>query len=99
MGLVPDHHNKVSCNKESCNPFAGGGSCLQFEKNETLVKHNKAKPNEIRYAHIKSSKIGKVTCKCLKCILRGCNFKKKLKKSKAVILCKSRQWLLLGEGL
>ena len=40
-------------NKMSRNLFAGGGSCLQFVKNATPVKHSKAKHNEMRYACVK----------------------------------------------
>lgn len=44
--LVPDHRNKAStANKASHNPFAGGGSYLQFVKNASIVKSNK-----MRYA-------------------------------------------------
>lgn len=39
-GLVPDHHNKVSCHD-----FTGGGSCLPFIK-------NKQKPTiSVRHKH------------------------------------------------
>lgn len=37
--------------KTSGNLSAGGGPCLQFIKNATPVKHNKAKYNKTRYAY------------------------------------------------
>ena len=40
------------CNKEIHNLFAGGGFCLQFEKNATSMKHNKGKLKKTRYACI-----------------------------------------------
>lgn len=39
-----------SHNKASCNPFAGGGSCLRFVKNTVSVKSNKVKRNIMRSA-------------------------------------------------
>ena len=44
---VPGHRNG---SKASCDHFAGGGSCLQFVKDATPVKCNKAKHNKTRYA-------------------------------------------------
>ena len=46
VGLVPDHHKKVSHNL-----FAGGGSCLQFVKTATSMKCNEAKHNKRRHAY------------------------------------------------
>ena len=41
-----------NCNKDRCNLFAGGGSCHQFVKYATSLKHNKMKCNATRYAYI-----------------------------------------------
>lgn len=43
-GLVPD-----LCNKVSHNLFVSGESCLQFVKNVTSVKCNKAKSSKMNY--------------------------------------------------
>lgn len=45
VGSAPDH-----CNRERHNIIVGGGACLQFVKNPTSMKHNKAKRNEMRSA-------------------------------------------------
>ncbi|KAM5253389.1 uncharacterized protein RBU33_024996 isoform 2-T2 [Hipposideros larvatus] len=47
FGFIPPQASKY-CNKASCNLFAGGGSCHQFVKNSTSVKHNKGQHNKIR---------------------------------------------------
>lgn len=60
--LVPDHCSKVSHNKASCNPFAGGGSCLRFVKNTISVKSNKVKHNTMRFASSWAEKLLFLVC-------------------------------------
>lgn len=61
-GFVPDHCSKVSHNKASCNPFAGGGSCLRFVKNTISVKSNKVKHSTMRFASSWAEKLLFLVC-------------------------------------
>ena len=47
--MVPEHHNKMSCNIFTCT-----GSRLPFVKNSTSVKHNKVNHNKKAERHTKT---------------------------------------------
>lgn len=61
--MVPQHCNNESIAIKPVVISVGGGSCLQFIKIATFVKHNKVKSNKARDACILKF-FGKISNKC-----------------------------------